>query len=154
MNSHNNRSWPIKDNNRKSIHVQNIAYSTEATYLRKAKQSSLPQHCGYNIGINHGFSCLNIRQIPREVLKTEAGGRGFQHLPRDLANVKALKNHVWSLLLRKTENVCYISRYFLNCFVSRFHRYLPNAISTDYARSGAGKYTSRNGSKSVVPVRS
>ena len=47
------------------------------------------------------FSCINIRQVPREVLKTEAGGRGFQHLPRDLANVNALKNHVRSLLLHK-----------------------------------------------------
>ena len=49
----------------------------------------------------HGFSCINIRQVPREVLKTEAEGRGFQHLPRDLANVNALKNHVRSLLLHK-----------------------------------------------------
>ena len=45
----------------------------------------------YNIGTKHGFSCINIRQVPREVLKTEAEGRGFQHLPRDLANVNALK---------------------------------------------------------------
>ena len=45
------------------------------------------------IVIKHGFSCINIRQVPREVLKTEAGGRGFQHLPRDLGNVNALKNH-------------------------------------------------------------
>ena len=52
-----------------------------------------------NLGIKHGFSCINIRQVPWEVLKTEAEGRGFQHLPRDLANVTALKNHVWSLLL-------------------------------------------------------
>ena len=43
------------------------------------------------IVIKHGFSCINIRQVPREVLKTEARGRGFQHLPRDLANVNALK---------------------------------------------------------------
>ena len=49
------------------------------------------------IGIKHGFSCINIRQVPREVLKTEAEGRGFQHLPRDLANDYALKNHVRSL---------------------------------------------------------
>ena len=42
---------------------------------------------------------LNIRQVPWEVLKTEVEGRGFQHLPRDLANVNALKNHVRSLLL-------------------------------------------------------
>ena len=46
------------------------------------------------IGIKHGFSCINIRQVPWEVLKTEAEGRGFQHLPRDLAYVNALKNHV------------------------------------------------------------
>ena len=42
------------------------------------------------VGIEHGFSCINIRQVPREVLKTEARGHGFQHLPRDLANVNAL----------------------------------------------------------------
>ena len=53
------------------------------------------------IGIKHCFSCINIRQVPWEVLKTEAEGRGFQHLPRDLANVNALKNHVRSLLLHK-----------------------------------------------------
>ena len=54
-----------------------------------------------NIGIKYVFSCINIRQVPREVLKTEADGRGFQHLPRDLANVNALKKHVRSLLLHK-----------------------------------------------------
>ena len=53
------------------------------------------------IVIKHGFSCINIRQVPSEVLKTEAEGRGFQHLPRDLANVNALKKHVRSLLLHK-----------------------------------------------------
>ena len=53
------------------------------------------------IGIKHGFSYINIRQVPWEVLKTKAEGRGFQHLPRDLANVTALKNHVRSLLLHK-----------------------------------------------------
>ena len=46
-----------------------------------------------SIRIKHGFSCINIRQVPLEVLKTEAGGSGFQHLPRDLANVNALENH-------------------------------------------------------------
>ena len=43
--------------------------------------------CIVNIGIKHDFSCINIRQVPREVLKTEAGGRGFQHLPGDLVNL-------------------------------------------------------------------
>ena len=37
------------------------------------------------------FQCVNIRQVPREVLKTAASGLGFQHLPRDLANVNACK---------------------------------------------------------------
>ena len=154
------------------------------------------------IGIKHGFSCIKIRQVPWDVLKTE--GRGFQHLPRNLANVNALKKHVRSLLLHKnwkhllhfalflvlkfarsrgrcwnpkaavfntsqgtwrmlmhwknmfdryycikTENICYISRYFL---FSPFHWCLANAISTDFARSRAGHYTSRDGSNSVAPV--
>ena len=55
----------------------------------------------FNIGIKHGFSCINVCQVPREMLKTEAEGRGFQQLPRDLANVNALENNVWSLLLHK-----------------------------------------------------
>ena len=46
---------------------------------------------GNIIGIKHGFSCINVCQVPREVLKTEAEGRGFQHLPRDLANVNVLE---------------------------------------------------------------
>ena len=56
--------------------------------------------CMY-IRIKHVFSCINIRQVPWEVVKTEAEGRGFQHLPRNLANVNALKNHIRSLLLHK-----------------------------------------------------
>ena len=104
-----------------------------------------------NIGIKHGFSYINIRQVPWEVLKTEAEGRGFQQLPKDLANVNALKNHVLSLLLHKTENICFISRYFLHYFASPFHRCRENAISTDYARSGVGQYTFRDGSNFVAP---
>ena len=50
-----------------------------------------PTPKNYNIGIKHVFSRINIRQVPWEVLKTEAGGPGFQHLPWDLANVNALK---------------------------------------------------------------
>ena len=45
-----------------------------------------------NIGIKHGFPCINVCQVPREMLKTEA--LGFQHLPRDLANVNVLENNV------------------------------------------------------------
>ena len=35
--------------------------------------------------------CINIHQVPLEVLKSVALGLGFQHLPRDLANVNAWK---------------------------------------------------------------
>ena len=108
----------------------------------------------YNIGIKHVFSCINIRQVPWEVLKTEAEGRGFQHLPRDLVNVNAFKNHVRSLLLHKNWNHLLHFALFLHYFVSPFHRCLENVISTDYARSRARQYASRNGSKSVAPIRS
>ena len=37
------------------------------------------------------FQCINIRQVPWEVLKTKAEGLGFQHLSRDLTNVNTWK---------------------------------------------------------------
>ena len=82
-------------------------------------------------------------------------GRCWKPKPEDLANVNALtkKKHVRSFdryYCIKTEN---ISRYFLHYFVWPVHRCLANAISTDYARSRAGQYTSRNGSKYMAPVR-
>ena len=40
------------------------------------------------------FQCINIPQVPWEVLKTAAFGLGFQHLPRDLANVNAWKTMI------------------------------------------------------------
>ena len=78
----------------------------------------------FNVGIKHVFPCINVCQVPREMLKTEAIGlcqvprdmlkteaiglcqvpremlkteaigRGFQHLPRDLANVNVFENNV------------------------------------------------------------
>ena len=38
------------------------------------------------------FQYINVCPVPREMLKTSAYGLGFQHLPRDLANVNAWKN--------------------------------------------------------------
>ena len=73
-----------------------------------------------NIRIKHGFSCINIRQVRLEVLKTEAEGRGFQHLPRDLANVNALKNHVRSLLLHKNWKHLLLFALFLALFCFAF----------------------------------
>ena len=46
------------------------------------------------------FHALTFSKVPKEVLKTEAEGRGFQQLPRDLANVNVLEINVWSLLLQ------------------------------------------------------
>ena len=37
------------------------------------------------------FQCINVCQVPREMLKTSAFGLGFQHHPWDLANVNAWK---------------------------------------------------------------
>ena len=47
-----------------------------------------------NIGIKHGFPCINVCQVPREMKKIEAAGRGFESLPRDLTNVNVLENNV------------------------------------------------------------
>ena len=75
-----------------------------------------------NKGIKHGFSCINIRQVLLEVLKTEAEGRGFQHLPRDLVNVNALKNHVRLLLLHKIgKHLLHFALFLAPFFVSPFH---------------------------------
>ena len=72
------------------------AFSVHSTVRNNSVMNKAP-----NIGIKHGFSCINICQVRWEVLKTEAEGDNFQHLQRDLANVNALKNHVRSLLLHK-----------------------------------------------------
>ena len=38
------------------------------------------------------FPCINIRWVPRAMLKTSGCALGFQHLPRNQANVNAGKN--------------------------------------------------------------
>ena len=55
-----------------------------------------------NIGIKHGFSYIYVCQIPREVLKTEAEGRGFQQLSRDLATFM-----FWKTMLENNVDRCY-----------------------------------------------
>ena len=95
----------------------------------------------FNIGIKHGFSCINNRQVPREVLKTEAAVFNTSlGTWRMLMYWKTMFDCYYCI---KTENICYISRNFFNYFVSPFHRCLANAISTNYARSRARQYTSR-----------
>ena len=43
---------------------------------------------GYNIGIKHGFSCINVCQVPREVLK-----------PRPKAEVFNISRGTWQTLM-------------------------------------------------------
>ena len=69
------------------MNIISILENVLSMTLRKNRQIVI-------IGIKHGFPCINVCQVPREMLKTEAEGRGFQQLPRDLANVNALENHV------------------------------------------------------------
>ena len=42
--------------------------------------------------IEHVFPCINIRWVPRAMLKTSGCALGFQHLPWNPANVNAQKN--------------------------------------------------------------
>ena len=79
----------------------------------------------YNIGI-HGFSCISIRQVTREVLKTEASVFNTSlGTWRMLTHWKIMFDRYYCI---KTENICSISRYFLHYFVPPFHRCLANAI--------------------------
>ena len=47
------------------------------------------------------FQCINIRQVTWKVLKSAASGLGFQHLPRDLANVNARKTMFDPYIIKK-----------------------------------------------------
>ena len=133
------------------VPVQSVVNFLTISKLISFNSSEVRQEV--NIGIKHGFSCINIRQIPWEVLKTEAVAvfNTSHGTWRMLMDWKTMFNRYYCI---KTENNCYISRYLLHYFVSPFHRCFANVISTDYARSRAGQYTSRDGSKSIAPVRS
>ena len=48
----------------------------------------------FNMVIKYDLSCINVCKVPREMLKTEAEDRNFQHLPSDLAKVNALENDI------------------------------------------------------------
>ena len=113
-----------------------ILYMLEDTFLLGAA------HLYITIGIKHGFSCINIRQVHERCWE-----------PRPKATVFNISQGTWWMLMHwktmfdryhciKTEKICCISHYFLHYFV------------LDYALSRAGQYTSRNGSKSVAPIRS
>ena len=86
----------------------------------------------YTIVIKHGFSCINICQVPREVLKTEA--MVFNTSQRTWRMLMHWKTMFDSYYCIKSENICYISRYILHFFVSHFHWCLEKVISMDCAR--------------------
>ena len=80
--------------------------------------------------------------------------------PRPKAGVFNTSQGTWRMLMHwkamfdryyciKTENICYISHYFLHYFVLLMSR----ERNFHYARSRARHYTSRDGSNSVAPVR-
>ena len=84
------------------------------------------------------------------MLKTEARGRGFQHIPRDLSNVNALKNHVRSRLLHI--NYKHLSHFVL--FLALFWFAFSPMSREHNARSRAGQYTSRDGRNPMALVQS
>ena len=52
------------------MHKQNNISRDSNSVENEGKMSSKdPKQDIVNIGIKHGFSCINIRQVPREVLK-------------------------------------------------------------------------------------
>ena len=51
---------------------QNLVFTTVTEELVE------PRHATINRGIKHDFPFINIRKVPREVLKTEGEARGFQ----------------------------------------------------------------------------
>ena len=63
--------------------------------LKPTLLCALPLLTSVNIGIVHGFSCINICWVPRKLFEHESArpsvGRVFKLLPRDPANVNALK---------------------------------------------------------------
>ena len=62
------------------------------------------------------FQCINIRQVPLEVLKTKAKSLGFQHLPRYLANVNA-----WKTMFDPYSNGCknWIMKNYIRAFATK-----------------------------------
>ena len=65
-----------------------------------------------SIWIKHVFPCINIHWVPREVLETEDAARGFQHRPRNPANVNARKNMFDRYYCIKVSKKSILERYF------------------------------------------
>ena len=69
------------------------------------------------------LSFINIRKVPREMLKTSGFALGFQHLPRDLANVNE-----WKIMFDPYNNNLFYCRSFQIIYYFTFpekNRYHP-----------------------------
>ena len=58
------------------------------------------------------FPCIDIRWVPREVLKTEGAARVFHNRPRNPANVNARKNMFDRYYFIKVSKKLILERYF------------------------------------------
>ena len=92
--------------------ISRVTQENELVEIKKKKFN-----CRFIIGLKHGFSCINIRQVPWEVLKTVAEGRGFQHLPRDLANVNALKKNMFDRYYCKKKLTTFATFRVISCTI-------------------------------------
>ena len=70
---------------RSNIRFEGCLEITESEELMK---------CVFDIGIKHGFLCINICWAPRDMLKPEPERRGFQPLLRSPADFNVSENHV------------------------------------------------------------
>ena len=64
---------------------------TLSTQHHASRHTTLGE-CWFNIGIKHGFACINICKVPRELLKTGTKGifsNGFDSLWKEFALVGA-----------------------------------------------------------------
>ena len=111
------------------------------------------------------FQCMNIRQVPWEVLKTAASGLSFQHLPRDLANVNAWKTmldpYIVALIRTGLQRSLLHMRVYLR-HVSlnirkRIFRYVPASVAqldapSDWRPGGRGFHPRRGRQHSFMEI--
>ena len=77
-----------------NIHLPGPSASRDSRWLPSFDSTSIFPEMTVQGGGCTTVVMQNEIQVPREMLKTEAVGRGFQHLSRDLANVNVLENNV------------------------------------------------------------
>ena len=74
MNQYNKSSFDF-------IHISQLFKNTSILQRRRKRNTSNITSNVFSvdmIGIRHEFSCINVCQVPRVLLKAEAYGRGFQ----------------------------------------------------------------------------